>query len=523
MNVRKSVAALLAVPLVVTACSGGDEKPRARHAPPQKPKPYTGPMVKDAWSSLGGGHSRIEIKQVERRGDRSVLRFYLTNPEDRPKGYSFATSAAGVAFGNLHFTLVDPVGHKAYTPLYDNNGKGKTVGSDLFLLSAYPGVRYETVLAFPPLPKSLDRITVVTPTTAGEFTGVPVVDGTGPWQPTAPTPDLADHPQPGSQVSWPIRDQNGPAWGGSADLYSLTEDEVKTTAKTSTEEKVGLRTDVLFAFDQATLSPRAKAVLDQVAAQTRAEADPAKPPILITGHTDGKGTHDYNMSLSQRRADAVLKELQTRLGTGYQYKAAGKGETEPIAKEGGADDEQARQKNRRVEISYQIKQRRTETSTATSRQAQETPGGTGTPAPFHPDGRTVASRYARFGTNNDDRRRIDVKPFYRDGAYLVVVFDIANLGPQSGPAQTDGYWTSGASCNDFGAFSVTDPSTKTVYRGVRIGKDGYECVDPGWVAFNTDPGTHNRGFFYVPAPPPTTTKVTFNAGPFGQIPDVPIE
>lgn len=522
MRVRRTVAALLAVLVSLAACSDSDTKPTSQRTGPEKP--YTGPMVKEAWSALGGGHSRIEMKQVERRGDRSVLRFYLTNPGKKPDSYSFATSVAGSAFGNLHLMLLDPVGHKVYTPLYDKNGDGKTVGSNLFLHSAYPGARYETVLAFPPLPKSLERITVITPTTAGEFTGVPVVDGKGPIAPTAPTPELFDHPKPGTELSWPVRKQNGPAKGGVYDLYGITEGDVKTTTTSGTEQKVGLRTDVLFAFDKATLSPQAKAVLDEVAAQTKAEADPAKPPIMITGHTDGKGSDEYNASLSQRRAEAVLKELQARLGTGYQYKAEGKGETEPVAEEGGPGDEEARRKNRRVEISYQIKQRTTETSTTSSRKVQEHVGGGGAPAPFHPDGKTVASRTASFGMDNDDKRRIDVKPFYRDGAYLVAVFEIANLGPE-GPGSTDDY--DGDSPGNFGAFSVADPATNTVYRGVRIGPQppgtsNINYVDPGWVIFRNDPGTTNRGFFYVPAPPPTVKTVTFNAGPFGTIPNVPI-
>jgi hypothetical protein len=56
-----------------------------------------------------------------------------------------------------------------------------------------------------------------------------------------------------------------------------------------------------------------------------------------------------------------------------------------------------------------------------------------------------------------------------------------------------------------------------------VAKEGGTYIDPGWATFRTDPGTSNRDFFYVPAPPPTVKSVTFNAGPFGELPNIPIQ
>jgi outer membrane protein OmpA-like peptidoglycan-associated protein len=532
-GIRGALAALTALPLVLLAgCDGGGGSPAERgtaeRGTAQSRRPYSGPAAKDAWSALGGGHSRLEVRAVERYRDRSVLRLYVTNPEREPRSYSFATSAAGTAFGELNFRLVDPVGHKAYGPLYDRDGQGNTVGSDIRFTSVRPGVRYEMLVVFPPVPESVRTITVITPTTAGEFTGIPVVEGKGDGGPTAPVVDGGSPPAPGATVAFKMRERNGDAYGRSEDLYGLTEGEVQSTATSGSEQTIGLHTDVLFDFDKATLSTRAKAILDEVANETRAKADPAKPPILITGHTDGKGRPDYNMSLSQRRADAVLEELRARLGTAYQYKAQGKGETEPVAREGGADDEKARRKNRRVEVSYQIKQQTTETTSTTATARVDKPGtGSGAPAPFHPDGATVAGRTAEIGRIAGQKRRIDVKPFYRDGAYLVAVFEITNLGPQD-LLPTDDYMGGDGSYGRFGAFSVIDPATGTAYRGVRMGptdktRVNLRFVDPGWAIFRTEQGTANRGFFYVPAPPPSVKAVTFDAGAFGKIPDIPVE
>jgi outer membrane protein OmpA-like peptidoglycan-associated protein len=480
------------------------------------------PLVKEGWFGIAGSHVRLEIQRVERHADRSVLRFYVTSLANEADTPSFGTAgAAGIH--NLHFDLVDPVGRKLYRPMYDDIET--TVGSAA--TQSEPGVRYEAVLYFAPIPKGVDTVTVISPGTAGEFTGVPVVDSNGPVGPAAPTPSSGETPARGSTKAWPLVQPQGQPKGEVQDLYDITENATQSKTASGTDETIGLSTDVLFAFDSAQLSDRAKAVLDGVAAETRAKADPAKPPILIEGHTDGKGTPAYNLPLSQRRAEAVHKELQARLGSGYQYQVAGKGETEPIAEEGGADDAKARQKNRRVEVSYHLKQQTSGTTVSPGATAthEATVGAPGGPAPFRPDdGATVASRTADFNYG-DSKRRIDVKPFYRDGAYLVAVFDVTNLGP----GQVSWLFTyAGDSGGNFGSFSVVDPATKLIYRGVRIGPDNPDnyddnYVDPGLANFRAAANTTNRGFFYVPAPPPSVRSVTLDAGSFGQIPNVPIK
>ncbi len=117
------------------------------------------------------------------------------------------------------------------------------------------------------------------------------------------------------------------------------------------EVRIDLAADVLFDFDKYTLLPKAGDTLRKVG---QVAASYPGSPILIEGHTDGKGTHPYNMKLSENRANSVKAWLvQNASVAGSRISTRGWGETKPIApnkKPDGADDPEGRQKNRRVEI-----------------------------------------------------------------------------------------------------------------------------------------------------------------------------
>src|SRR5271167_4493965 len=68
------------------------------------------------------------------------------------------------------------------------------------------------------------------------------------------------------------------------------------------EVKIYLPADVLFDFDKADLRSEAAPVLERVASALR--SDPASS-ATIEGHTDGKGSDQYNQPLSERRAQSV--------------------------------------------------------------------------------------------------------------------------------------------------------------------------------------------------------------------------
>ena len=67
----------------------------------------------------------------------------------------------------------------------------------------------------------------------------------------------------------------------------------------------------------------------------------------IGGHTDGDGEADYNMKLSQDRADAVRTQLIAMGIDGSRLTAKGYGKTKPIADN---TTEDGKANNRRVEF-----------------------------------------------------------------------------------------------------------------------------------------------------------------------------
>ncbi|MGA2781285.1 MAG: OmpA family protein [Smithella sp.] len=69
--------------------------------------------------------------------------------------------------------------------------------------------------------------------------------------------------------------------------------------------------------------------------------------IRVEGHTDSKGSSEYNMNLSKRRANTVRTLLTQRGVADSRMEVVGFGATMPAATN---DTEAGRQKNRRVEI-----------------------------------------------------------------------------------------------------------------------------------------------------------------------------
>lgn len=103
---------------------------------------------------------------------------------------------------------------------------------------------------------------------------------------------------------------------------------------------------VFFEFDSTHIDEPGRELLDEIAGLLR--NDLRDISVYITGHTDNRGSEEYNQDLSMRRAQAVHSYLSARGVTPVDRLVIRYyGETRPLASN---DSGEGRAKNRRVEL-----------------------------------------------------------------------------------------------------------------------------------------------------------------------------
>ena len=115
-------------------------------------------------------------------------------------------------------------------------------------------------------------------------------------------------------------------------------------AATQAELSNILTARVYFDFDRDALRDDAIATLDQKAAVL--QANPGVT-VGITGHTDERGTSEYNLALGQRRAAQVKRYLVSKGIDAGRLTTQSMGDSQPAAQ---GSDEAAYQQNRRAEF-----------------------------------------------------------------------------------------------------------------------------------------------------------------------------
>ncbi|MCS7027130.1 MAG: OmpA family protein [Bacteroidia bacterium] len=103
--------------------------------------------------------------------------------------------------------------------------------------------------------------------------------------------------------------------------------------------------NIFYDYNKATLRPQSKAELDRVAAMLN---ECPKMRVQINAHTDSDGTEEYNLDLSQRRAQSVVDYLVKVKGIDpKRLSAKGFGESQPVDTN---ETDEGKQNNRRTEL-----------------------------------------------------------------------------------------------------------------------------------------------------------------------------
>ncbi len=105
---------------------------------------------------------------------------------------------------------------------------------------------------------------------------------------------------------------------------------------------------IYFDYDQAELRPE---FLDIVAQHGRFLAQNPAGRVRLEGHTDERGTREYNIALGEARAKTIARMLQLQGVSSAQTRTVSYGEELPVD---DAHNNDAWAKNRRVNIIYEV-------------------------------------------------------------------------------------------------------------------------------------------------------------------------
>ncbi|WP_232832140.1 OmpA family protein [Nocardiopsis sp. FIRDI 009] len=509
---------------------GSTEPPEPSTGPsqePESPEPTPEPVEADFPYTREG-------QIFQDTGQDSTLRFSITGLERTDEYTVLYTERTYVDhFRGLNSslampdTLVDPVSGRAYRTLLDEDGD--VYGSVSPDPDGYYPVEVDATNRyrryFPRLPDDVTHVTFVG-SGLGAMTGIPVVDvdeeRPDPEDPNGADPDF--DPDRGDVVEFGNRRPDAEAVERIGEMESFVDSDVASTTRDGDTETVALRSDVMFDFDSAELTAEAEDVVRRAARSLERNIDPDDPRITVIGHTDGRGTDDYNQRLSVERAETVRGILAEELGEGYDFVVEGRGATEPVAEEGGPDDEEARARNRRVEFSYRVDR---SGGTGNRGGADEDALGSSERNVFPPADFVSDDTAEVVASVTEGDVRMDVHPLRRDGAYVISTVSLTNTGDEpvlpdmggedavspGGPTE----FSQGA----LGGFQLLDPDSDLVRYVTLLNFGGDSYAGFAEEVHEMQPGNTYQLVAVFAAPPADVDRATLRAGSFGEIEDVP--
>lgn len=148
----------------------------------------------------------------------------------------------------------------------------------------------------------------------------------------------------GALIGGAIGAVSGGLIGNYMDRQAEEMEKVADTKRSGDGIIVTMRDKILFDVDSASIKPAGVKSLDQLASVL---VKYPKTTITVAGHTDNTGRPDYNLKLSERRANAVKFALADRGVQSSRIATMGFGADSPVASNVTPD---GRAENRRVEL-----------------------------------------------------------------------------------------------------------------------------------------------------------------------------
>ena len=126
------------------------------------------------------------------------------------------------------------------------------------------------------------------------------------------------------------------------DINTATEEDIANALRA--DGRVIISGGILFAFDSAEINPNALQLVNRLANVMEQYPD---LNVAVVGYTDNTGNFNYNIKLSERRANAIVRQLVKDGVSADRLAGVGVGPLNPIASN---DTEEGRAQNRRVEF-----------------------------------------------------------------------------------------------------------------------------------------------------------------------------
>jgi OmpA-OmpF porin, OOP family len=431
----------------------------------------------------------------------SLFAFVSLRQENTPDTIKARGNTAGGVM------LIDPSGGREYQAVTD--AQGRPFASSL-PFSINDSLVHLAWVTFPAPPDSVSTMSVAFPMGGPVVPDIPISS-----KPAPSASDLGSGAVAAAAAPFAVP----PGTTSTAGLTLPIENLISTVGNSSGSDSessnratIALSADVLFEFDKATLTPRARAVISQVAARIQARATGV---VRVDGYTDSIGTDQVNIPLSQARAASVVRALKPLVGGApVRFQASGFGSADPVAPNtlpGGADNPRGRALNRRVTISFTVRRAVTPAPLPATTPSQPTAGNS-----------RSATFTAAQASGGSDTYQVTADHLFRDGDTVVLELTITCQsagGSSSGTCSGDdfagtptvppipssqqfSFQTQGGTAS---AIYLVDPSSGTQYIPLRDA-DGVALtasVNPSIKAGDSYPL-----WLIYPAPPATTSSET---------------